>query len=162
MNLRLLEGLHCHKTAHKRRELHQLGSRREAPIACTLGSGDYRERLAWIAELARDGLLSVRREDLEIALRYAPRVSDRIREMVSMEQACCAFLNFAISETSEDVCLTITAPERTQDVANALGEQFVPPAVRRAHALATNRASCHWRGDATVIAPSRGMELRPP
>jgi hypothetical protein len=109
-----------------------MDSRGEGPIACTLGSGDYRERLAWIAELARDGLLSVRREDLEIELRYAPRVSDRIREMVSMEQECCAFLNFVISETSEDV------------------------------RLATNRASCHWRGDATVIAPSRGMELGPP
>ena len=52
--------------------------------------------------------------------------------MVSMEQTCCAFLNFAISETSEDVRLTITAPERTRDVAYALFEQFVPPVVMRA------------------------------
>jgi hypothetical protein len=104
-----------------------MDSRGEAPIACTLGSGDYRERLARIAELARDGLLSVRREDLAIELRYAPSVADRIREMVGKEQECCAFLNFAISEIGEDVRLTITAPERARDVADALFEQFVPP-----------------------------------
>ncbi len=105
-----------------------MDSRGEAPIACTLGWGDYKERLAWIAELARDGLLSVRREDLQIQLRYASGVTDRIRDMVGKEQDCCAFLNFAISETSEDVRLTITVPERARDVADALFEQFVPTA----------------------------------
>jgi hypothetical protein len=35
--------------------------RDEAPIACTLQPRDYKERLAWIAELAREGLLKVRR-----------------------------------------------------------------------------------------------------
>lgn len=35
---------------------------RVEPIACTLGAGAYRERLAWIAELNRSALQSVRRE----------------------------------------------------------------------------------------------------
>ncbi len=97
-----------------------------APIACTLQPGDYRERLAQIAELARDGLLGVSRDDLRLQLRYAPEVADRVREMVGQEQECCAFLNFELMETSEDLRLTITAPERAREVADALFEPFVP------------------------------------
>jgi hypothetical protein len=106
-----------------------MDSRGDGPIACTLQPGDYQQRLAWIADVARDGLLGVSREDLRLELRYAPSVADRVREMVGKEQECCAFLNFDLSETDEDVRLTITAPERTRDVADALFEQFVPDGV---------------------------------
>lgn len=97
-----------------------------APIACTLQPGDYRERLAWIAGLARDGLLGVSRDDLRLELRYAPQVADRVREMVGKEQRCCAFLDFELAETDAGVHLTIAAPERARDVADALFEQFAP------------------------------------
>jgi len=97
-----------------------------ASIACTLQPGDYKERLAWIAELARDGLLGMSRQDLRLELRYAPNVADRVREMVAKEQRCCAFLNFELAETDQDVRVTITAPERARDVADVLFEQFVP------------------------------------
>lgn len=103
-----------------------MDSHGDAPIACTLQPGSYQERLAWIAQLARDGLLGVSRKDLRLELRYAPSVADRVREMVAKEQECCAFLNFEISETGEDVRLTIAAPERSRDVADALFEPFVP------------------------------------
>jgi hypothetical protein len=103
-------------------------NRGESPIACTLQGGSYQSRLAWIAELARDGLRRVNREDLRLELTYAPDVADRVREMVDKEQKCCAFLDFKMSETSDDVCLTITAPEYARDVAGALFEQFVHPA----------------------------------
>ena len=99
------------------------------PIACTLDPGDQRERLAWIAELARDGLLGVSREDLRLELRYAPHVADRVREMVRKEQSCCAFLTFDLSEADERVRLMITAPEQARAVADALFEQFVPAGV---------------------------------
>jgi hypothetical protein len=107
--------------------------RGEAPIACTLQPGDYKERLAWIAELAREGLLDVSREDLRIELKYAPSVADRVREMVRKEQQCCAFLNFDLSEFDEGVRLTITAPERAREVADALFEQFLPAGARHDH-----------------------------
>jgi hypothetical protein len=100
--------------------------RRESPIACTLQGGSYQERLTWIAELAREGLLGMSREDLRLELRYAPNVASRVREMVSKEQECCAFLNFELTESDEDVCLTITAPEGAREVADALFEQFMP------------------------------------
>jgi hypothetical protein len=99
--------------------------RAATPIVCTLGPGDYKERLALIAALARDGLLNISRDDLHLELSYAPNVADRVREMVGKEQACCAFLNFELSEIDESIRLTITAPERARDVANKLFEQFV-------------------------------------
>ena len=100
-----------------------------APIACTLQPGAYRERLAWIAGLARDGLLGVSRDDLRLELTYAPHVADRVREMVGKEQRCCAFLDFELDETDAGIRLTITAPERARDVADALFEPFVPARV---------------------------------
>jgi hypothetical protein len=101
-------------------------NRGESPIACTLQAGNYQERLAWIAELARDGLRGVNREDLRLELTYAPGVAGRVREMVDKEQKCCGFWDFELIETGADVRLTITAPERAREVADALFEQFVP------------------------------------
>ena len=49
--------------------------------------------------------------------------------MVGKEQVCCAFLNFELIETGEEVRLTITVPERAREVADALFEQFVPSGV---------------------------------
>ena len=61
------------------------------PIACTLSGKDLRDRRAWIADLARDGLLSHQRGDLALCLWYRPDVAGRVRQMVQQEEACCAF-----------------------------------------------------------------------
>ena len=108
-----------------------LDRRDQTPIACTLQSGDYKERLAWIAELAREGLLDVSRKGLRLELKYALSVADRVREMVRKEQQCCALLNFELSEIVDGVRLTITAPERAREVADALFEQFLPAGDRQ-------------------------------
>jgi hypothetical protein len=109
------------------------------PIACTLQPGSYRERLAWIAALARDGLREVSRGDLRLELRYAPDVTAWVREMVGKEQECCGFLRFELTETADDVRLTITAPERARDVVDALFEQFVPPDAAATSVVSANR-----------------------
>ena len=101
-----------------------MDDRDETPIACTLQPGDYKDRLAWIAELARDGLSNVHRDDLRLELTYAAHVRDRVREMVRLEQQCCAFLSFEVTEVAEGVRLAITAPERARDAADALFEPF--------------------------------------
>ena len=98
----------------------------EPPIACTLQGGSYQERLAWIADLARDGLRSHARQDLMLDLRYAQEVAARVQEMVRKEEECCAFLTFVLTEADDEVRLTITAPERAREVADGLFEQFVP------------------------------------
>jgi hypothetical protein len=95
------------------------------PIACTLQGSWYHERLTWIADLARDGLRTHTRQDLTLELRYALDVAVRVRDMVRKEQECCAFLAFELTETGEDVRLTITAPERARDVATELFDAFI-------------------------------------
>src|SRR6185437_17082945 len=95
------------------------------PIACTLGAGAYRERLAWIAELNRSALQSARREDARLILTYDPRVTVRVREMIRREQECCAFLAFKLTEDEKELTLAVTAPQAARDALDALFGPFL-------------------------------------
>ncbi len=97
-----------------------------APIACTLSIGDYRQRLAEIAVLARDALRSHERDGLVLRLKYAATAVDRVKEMVDREQECCAFMNFKLQEEGEEILVTISAPEEARVAAETLFEHFVP------------------------------------
>ena len=48
----------------------------------------------------------------------------RVREMVRLERACCAFLTFDLQERPDDVRLTIAAPEAAREAAEAIFHQF--------------------------------------
>lgn len=96
-----------------------------APIACTLGTGAYRERLAWIAELNRSALQSVRREGARLILTYDPQASAGVRTMIRREQKCCAFLRFELQEDETTLTLVITAPEETKDSLDTLFDPFL-------------------------------------
>jgi hypothetical protein len=98
----------------------------DQPIACTLIEGDFRVRLAWIAELTRDALRGYERADLTLKLRYAREAAQRVQEMVRKERACCAFLTFEMREQADEVWLTIKAPEDARTTADALFEPFLP------------------------------------
>jgi hypothetical protein len=98
-------------------------SRDQAAIACTLGGHDYQERLAWIAQLNRDGLRSHRRDVMTLELHYAAAVRDRVHQLVSQEAECCAFLGFAVDESPDEVRVMITVPER----AGAIADDFLAP-----------------------------------
>jgi len=95
-----------------------------APIACTLGPGDFRQRLAWIADLNRDALHAEHRDGLRLELTYAPAALDRVREMVAPEQDCCAFLTFELQQEADTVRLVIVAPEDARDALDAVFEPF--------------------------------------
>jgi hypothetical protein len=97
----------------------------EEPVACTLGGSDYQDRLAWIAQLNRDGLRSHRRSAMTLELHYAPVVRDRVHQLVRQEAECCAFLGFAVAETIDRVSMTITVPERAGEIADDLFAPFV-------------------------------------
>lgn len=97
-----------------------------APIACTLTPGDFKERIAWIRDLAKDSLLKARRDDLTLHLTYAKIAGDRVREMVDKEQACCAFMQFDLHEDARGVHLTMTAPENARAAAHDLFAHFAP------------------------------------
>lgn len=103
-----------------------------APIACTLTPGDYKARLVWIAELARDALRSRVRRGLELELVYAADAAERLREIVRKEQDCCAFLSFELDERPDEIRLTIKAPERAREAADTLLGLFLPSAEARA------------------------------
>src|SRR5882724_752934 len=96
------------------------------PIACTLNPSECKDRLAWIGSLTRDALRGHERRDLVLDLRYAPEAAARVREMVRNEQACCSFLTFDLREASDEIRLTITAPEAARETADVLFEQFLP------------------------------------
>mgnify|MGYP001595483186 CR=1 FL=1 len=96
-----------------------------APIACTLGAGDFGARLASIAELNRDALRGHERSDLRLMLRYDRDAAARVQEMVQRERECCAFLDFEISESVDSMFVRINAPERARIAAETLFEQFV-------------------------------------
>ena len=96
----------------------------EPPIACTLDAGNLKDRLEWIGRLNARSLRGSQRGDLILVLDYAPNAIGDVREMVAGEQACCAFLTFAIDERPEAVRVTITAPESAREAAEALFEPF--------------------------------------
>jgi hypothetical protein len=95
-----------------------------APIACTLGPADFRQRLAWITDLNRDALRAQRRDGLRLELTYASAALDRVREMVAREQDCCAFLTFDLKQEAGTVRLVIEAPEDARDALDAVFEPF--------------------------------------
>jgi hypothetical protein len=95
-----------------------------APIACTLGPGDFRQRVACIADLTRDALRAQHRDGLRLELTYAPAALDRVREMVAREKECCAFLTFGLQQEADAVRLVIEAPEDARDALDAVFEPF--------------------------------------
>jgi hypothetical protein len=104
-----------------------------APVACTLAAGDFRQRLAWIADLNRDALRAQHREGLRLQLTYAAAALDRMREVVAHERDCCAFLTFDLREEADTIRLVIEAPEDARDALDAVfapfqaGERRRPP-----------------------------------
>jgi hypothetical protein len=111
-----------------------------APVACTLGPRDFRQRLAWIANLNRDALRAKHRDGLRLELTYAPAALDRVREMVAREQDCCAFLTFDLQQEVDAVGLVIKAPEDARDALDAVFEPF------QAHEPAASVCGCSSAG----------------
>jgi hypothetical protein len=112
------------------------GTMDEAPIACTLDGGSYKARMEWIANLNGRALRAARREDLRLELDYVATALADVRQMVSQERQCCAFLTFDVIEGKEIVTLAIGAPETARDAAEALFEPF------QQKALQTARCGC--------------------
>jgi len=100
----------------------------DAPIACSLSAGAYKDRLSWIAALNRDALRSYVRRDLVLDLSYAAEARARVHELVRNEQACCGFLDFNLYDTGSEIRVTVTVPEAAREAADALLEKFTAKA----------------------------------
>lgn len=107
------------------RNLEAVGEAAKAPIACTLSGSDYKDRLAWIAELNASSLKTKQRNDLRLDLEYAPAARDRVIEMVQRERECCAFLSFTVSEAAGSTLLVIEAPEDAREAADLVFASFM-------------------------------------
>jgi hypothetical protein len=100
--------------------------RDDIPIACTLDAGDFKERTAYIRDLARRALRHASRTPLMLTLTYEPEALEEVRELVRKEQTCCAFLDFDLRNDSSSVLLTITAPKGAVHAADMLFDHFAP------------------------------------
>ncbi|MBP2449951.1 hypothetical protein [Rhizobium leguminosarum] len=101
-------------------------SKQEAPIACTLDADEFKVRTQLIRILTSRHLRQATRNDLRLNLTYAPEALSDVRELVRMEEACCAFLTFKLTHNATGVFVTITAPEAAAAAAEDLFAHFAP------------------------------------
>lgn len=98
---------------------------KDAPIACTLGAGDYQARLAWLAELNARALTCHWREGLVLHLQYRADALPEVQELVRRESACCGFLQFDLKRAGSVPDLTVTAPPEAAGAADTLFAAFI-------------------------------------
>jgi hypothetical protein len=98
----------------------------ELPIACSLGVGDLKIRLAQIKEIGSDALLG--HETVEgirrLRFRADAGVRARLESVVTAEAACCPFLDIDLKTEDEELILSITAPADAEPVAAELAASF--------------------------------------
>jgi hypothetical protein len=100
-------------------------STESAPIACTLGPGDFKDSVRWIRELSAKSLRSHHRDGLVLELTYDRCAAADVHEFVRREQAGCDFFRFDVRESADAVHLTITAPPEARSAAVDLFAHFV-------------------------------------
>lgn len=99
-------------------------------IACTLGAGDFKERVAGIRALAERSLHHSERAPLALHLTYGPEAREEVEAVVAAETECCAFLAFDLERDDRGVHLTITAPEDAAAAVDELFAHFAPDLAR--------------------------------
>jgi hypothetical protein len=99
---------------------------RAPPIACTLSSDDYQERVKSIRKLAQRSLRSSRRTPLTLHLVYDRTAVEEVEKVVRDEQRCCAFLRFDMAQKDDGVHLLIAAPIEAAQAADTLFGHFAP------------------------------------
>lgn len=99
---------------------------RSTPIACSLGGGELEQRLAAIAKIGADSLISHKLEEGRHRLRFraGPATQKQLEEIVAAEEKCCSFLDLSLAEEGEDLVLSIAAPRDAQAFANHLAGAF--------------------------------------
>ncbi|NEK19496.1 hypothetical protein [Rhizobium leguminosarum] len=100
--------------------------KQQAPIACTLDANEFKARTELIRTLTSRHLRQATRTALRLNLTYAPEALSEVRELVRMEQACCAFLTFDQTHDATGVFVTITAPQAAAAAADDLFAHFTP------------------------------------
>ena len=98
----------------------------ESPATCSLAPEPLGERLAWIAEISAQGLVSRQSDgDLHrLRFRSEPGLRRQLEDLVAAESRCCSRLSLSLSDEGEELVLSISAPLEAQPLARALAESF--------------------------------------
>lgn len=98
----------------------------DKPVACSLGAGELEQRLAAIAELGADSLISHDREGVRHLLRFRANAGTRkqLEDIAAAEAECCSFLDLSLTEEGGELVLSIAAPEDGQAIADGLAGAF--------------------------------------
>ena len=101
----------------------------EDPIACALDSGALAQRLAAIAEIGADSLISRHAESGRHLLLFRPEEATRrhLAEIVAAEAECCSFLELSLEQKGGELILSIAAPRDAQALADGLAGAFAGP-----------------------------------
>lgn len=101
-------------------------------IACTLGAGDFKDRVADIRALATRSLRTGHRRPLQLELFYDRDAIAEVRDLVAKESGCCSFLVFDLRQDDQSARLTITAPVEALPAAEVLFAHLAPELAREA------------------------------
>lgn len=82
----------------------------DTPLVCTLTNADYHDReRAWLKLRPFVRAFASVPGGLSFTFSPATGLEDSLTELVRLEAECCAWMTFAMSETPEEVHLTITS-----------------------------------------------------
>lgn len=113
------------------------GSSNDAPedtvqaTVCTLGTGEFKQRVADIRNLAHRSPRRSERQGLTLRLTYDRDVQAEVEDIVAKESVCCGFLAFDPRHDAFGVQLAITAPASAAEVADELFTHFAPELERQ-------------------------------
>lgn len=98
----------------------------EDPVACSLDAGALEQRLAAIAEIGADSLISRHAEDGRHMLRFRADTAtrNRLEEIVAAEAECCSFLDLSLDQEADGLVLSIATPRDAQALADGLAGAF--------------------------------------
>jgi PAS domain-containing protein len=95
----------------------------EPQIACSLGADELPQRLAEMAAIGLESLLSVSPDGV-LRFRGDAGTRERLEGIIAAESACCSFLGFDLGEEAGALVLTVTAPEGAEPLARDLVNAF--------------------------------------
>ncbi len=97
------------------------------PIVCSLDAEGLQRRLAAIAAVGADSLISTQVEGDCHLLRFRTNAATRKRleEIVAAEAECCSFLDLSLHGEGDKLVLEIAAPQEAQALAGGIATAFL-------------------------------------
>jgi len=92
------------------------------PLACALPANDFRDRVARIEAILREGLIEMTplAEGVRGRFSASAKTEAELRNLVKREADCCAFLTMTVRSGDDDLFLEVTGPPQVQTLINEL------------------------------------------